>query len=907
MLAIHKDYPGNLVSEVENFLSVNGDQSIPQRLAERIRLTPELIVFQSDSGIIRYAEFNRATNRIARSLINSYRGEKNTVGLLFGHTPAAILGIYGVLKAGLIYVPLDRDYPKANLEYYIRDSQLKTVLTDSANLSLAEALSPEDGVVINIDQLDPTISDGELELSIPPDAIAAIYYTSGSTGQPKGIIKKHNALHHRPYGFGTGDRQAFLSSFAYAASLNGVFGAVLNGVTLCFFAVKESGIGKLADWLNENRITVFVPPISLFHQLVEILKDEDFFPYLRYVQLAGDRVNVALVEEFRKHISNECLIKHFLASSEAGASAAFIITSDTQLSKQSMPAGYPTIDKKVLIIDEDGQPLGPGQLGEIVVKGKYVAGGYWGDAAKDQEKFAAASENPEEKMVFTGDMGLMHSDGLLELHGRKDQLVKVRGYRVEISQVEALLIKIQGIREAAVVTQEINAGNQRLIAYIASDMLLLPRVNDIRQELEKEIPRHMVPTQFIFMEKLPRTPNGKIDRKALPAPTDENIARDIPFQAPRNNVEAQLARVWERITGVKPIGVNDNFFDVGGDSLQAMRIFVEIERMTGKKLPLSLLFKASTVAQQAELLQKKDWVADWSSLIEIQANGSAPPLFCLPGVGGNVLNFHDLSNRLGNDQPCYALQSKGLGMQEEPLTRINEIARYHLKVIKEVQPEGPYYLCGASFGGMVAYEMAQQLHSKGERVALVAMFDTHSPNYHRRRPGMSRDKTILRRKLRHAAKHLANLKGLDLPGRYRYLRLRLPSYFGRLRLWLHNKYQQIRYPLPEDLKKVRKANKQAARYELLKPEFEGRLVLFRATNQPFWLIPDPLLGWGEIAQGRIEVIPVEGHHDTLLWEPQVGNVAKALKQILDELHQQRKENATGQAFGRYESANRFDE
>ena len=388
MLAIHKDYPGNLVSEVENFLRVNANQSIPERLAERISLTPELDVFSDESGTTRYAEFNRISNRIARSLIDQYRGEKNTVGLLFSHTPAAILGIYGVLKAGLIYVPLDCDYPRSNLEYYIRDAQLKIILTDTANLDFAKALMPAGGAVINIDQLDPKIADEDLHLSIPADAIAAIYYTSGSTGQPKGIIKKHNALHHRPYGFGVGDRQAFLSSFAYIASNNGVYGAVLNGVTLCFFTTKEKGISELASWLNDNRISVIYPPVPLFHQLVEVLQDKDFFPYLRYVQLAGDRVNVAQVEKFRKHISNECLIKHFLASSEAGASAAFIITPDTVLENKSIPAGYPTIDKKVTIVDEAGKPAGYNQPGEIVVKGRYVAGGYWGEAARGQEKFA---------------------------------------------------------------------------------------------------------------------------------------------------------------------------------------------------------------------------------------------------------------------------------------------------------------------------------------------------------------------------------------------------------------------------------------------------------------------------------------------------------------------------------------
>ena len=487
-------------------------------------------------------------------------------------------------------------------------------------------------------------------------------------------------------------------------------------------------------------------------------------------------------------------------------------------------------------------------------------------------------------LVFTGDIGLMRPDGLLELHGRKDQMVKVRGYRVEIGLVKSCLTKIPGIDEAVVTVKEIDSGNKRLVAYIATKEQFHLQVNEIRRRLEKEIPNPMVPSQFIFLEELPKTPNGKVDRKALPEPSDENIARDIPYDAPRNNVESQLVKVWERVTGVKTIGVNDNFFAIGGDLMQAMRIFVEIERMTGKKLPLSLLFKASTVAQQAELLQNKDWVADWSSLIEIQPKGDVPALFCLPGVGGNVLNFHDLSERLGDNQPCYALQSKGLGMQEVPLTGIHEIAKFHLEAIQSVQPEGPYFLCGASFGGMVAYEIAQQLHANGKQVALVAMFDTHTPNYHRRRPGMTRDKTFLRRRLRQAAKHLTNLGGLDLKGRFKYLRLRVPSYFSRLSLWIHNKYQEIRYPLPQDLKEVRKANKRAARYEPQKPEFGGKLVLFRASNQPFWLIPDDLLGWGEIVQEQMEVIPIEGHHDTLLWEPQVGNVAKALKQILDELH-----------------------
>lgn len=883
MLKVHKDYPGNLVGEVECFYRVRGDQSIPERLAERIKLTPELIVFKDDRGEITYEQFNRASNRIARVLLDNYRGEKDTVGLLFGHTPSSIITIYGVLKAGKIYVPLDRDYPRSNLEYCIEDSQAKVIITDTNNHDLAQALSPDDGIVINIDDIDPLVSDGNLDLRIPCDAIAAIYYTSGSTGVSKGIIKKHNALLSRPYGLGVGERQAHISSFAFAASITTVYGAVLNGVSIYFYPVKDMGISSLADWLNGNQITILYPPVSLFHQFVETLREEDFFPHLRLVQLAGQRVNVALVDRFRKHISHECLIKHFLASSEAGTSAALFITPEMVLEDEIMPMGYPVIGKKVLILDEDGNQLGPNQVGEIVVKGSRVSGGYWGEAAQGQTKFILDPGDGEEKMVFTGDMGLLRPDGLLEHRGRKDQMVKISGHRVEISLVEASLTKIEGIQEAVVTPREIDSGNKRLVAYVLSNDSFKPRVSDLRKELAQDLPLLMVPTQFIFMDELPRNPSGKIDRSALPEPSQANIARETQYVAPRNNFESQLANIWARILGIQPIGVNDEFFTIGGDSLQAMRIFVEIERTIGKKLPLSLLFQASTVAQQSELLQKKDWVADWSSLVEIQPHGNALPLFCFPGVGGNVLNYHDLSMNLGLDQPCYALQSKGLGMQEEPLARVEDIAEYNIQIIKSVQPEGPYCFCGSSFGGMVAYEIAQQLHALGEEIALVAMFDTHGPNYPKRLPGMTRRKVRFRRRLQNLQKHLVNLRGLSMKGRFRYLRLRAPSLFGRIRLWANNKYQEIRYPLPEDLKKVRKANKKAAQYGYTPPKFGGRLVLFRASHQPYGIIPDPLLGWGEIAGDRIEVFEVEGHHDTLLWEPQVGNVAEVMKTLLSEV------------------------
>jgi len=342
---------------------------------------------------------------------------------------------------------------------------------------------------------------------------------------------------------------------------------------------------------------------------------------------------------------------------------------------------------------------------------------------------------------------------------------------------------------------------------------------------------------------------------------------------------------------LKKIGIEDDFFDLGGSSLQAMRIFVEIERIVGKQLPLSLLLKAATVAQQAEILRQDDWDADWSSLVVVQPNGSAPPLFCFPGVGGNVLTFHDLSKHLGPHQPCYALQSRGLGGTEEPLTRIEDMAEYHLEDIKRVQPEGPYYLCGSSFGGMVAYEIAQQLHQKGEAVAMVALFDTYGPDYPKKLPGITRGRMRLYRFSQTVEKHVRNLIDVDWPGKVAYMRLRAPSFFYRLKRKQITRYREIRYPMPMNLREVRKANIKASRYVYQPRSFGGRMVVFRASRQPFGFIPDPLLGWGGHSGENFDVIEVVGNHDTLLWEPRIGEVAKKFKEYLIDTQKWKNDNS----------------
>ena len=271
-------------------------------------------------------------------------------------------------------------------------------------------------------------------------------------------------------------------------------------------------------------------------------------------------------------------------------------------------------------------------------------------------------------------------------------MVKIRGYRVELKSVESALRNLYLIKDAAVVVHEEKPGEQKLVAYIVPRELPAPKPEALRTILTKEYPDHMIPSQFVFMQEFPQTATGKIDRNSLPVPTLNNAERDLSYQPPRDELESQLCKIWGRVLGIEQVGREDNFFDLGGTSLQAMSLFVEIERLVGKELPLALLFKASTVTEQAVILRQEDWKADWFSLVAVQPAGTLPPLFCLPGIGGNVLTFHDLSRHLGAEQPCYALQSKGLGGKEKPHTFIEDIAAHHIKEIKQIQPRGPYYL-----------------------------------------------------------------------------------------------------------------------------------------------------------------------------------------------------------------------
>ena len=364
-----------------------------------------------------------------------------------------------------------------------------------------------------------------------------------------------------------------------------------------------------------------------------------------------------------------------------------------------------------------------GVAGELHIGGDGLARGYLNREELTNEKFIPNPFGPG-RLYKTGDKARYLADGNIEYLGRLDNQVKIRGFRIELGEIEAVLNTQTQVQQSIVVAHQDSSGNQRLVAYVvASDKSGTPQ--QLRDNLKQKLPEYMVPSLFMTLDSLPLTPNGKIDRQALPAP-DGEISRSHEYVAPRNPSEEILANIFADLLELNHVGINDNFFEIGGHSLLAVRLMSQIQQHFKVNLPLASLFQNPTIKQLIEAFSDSSQRV-WSPLVPIQPNGSLPPFFCIPGAGGNVLYFEPLARYLGDEQPFYGLQAYGLDGETEPLQSVEEIACQYIRVIQTIQPVGPYFLGGHSFGGKVAFEMAQQLQRQGESIGLVAIFDAPAP------------------------------------------------------------------------------------------------------------------------------------------------------------------------------------
>ena len=859
------------------------EQSIADRFAVQVEKYPRRIAIKSKHHQWTYDELQAVVDRIAQSILNARGLGEERVALLFEHEAPMIAGMLGTLRAGKTYVPLDPHHPQERLAQIIEHSQATVILTNNKNLALARELVTDRLHLINVDALNSAVAPVNLPVATP-DSLAYILYTSGSTGQPKGVMQNHrNVLHYiRVYTnnlhLHAADRLTLFSSYCFDASVMDIYGALLNGATLYPIDIREDGLAGLAEHLIVEKITVYHSTPTVYRYFISSLEDRKIqFPDLRLVVLGGEKVNRADVESYQQHFAGDCLFVNGLGPTEATVSLQNFIGKQTKISGESVPVGFAVDDTEVLLLNKAGKPAEVS--GEIAIKSAHVALGYWQNAEATARAFS--SNGPEVRIYRTGDMGRRLPDGSISFVGRKDFQIKIRGFRVELGEIESALAQHPAVSDGVVVAHENGGGDKRLVAYVVSEHTLI--TTELREFLKHKLPEYMVPSSFVMLDQLPLTPSGKLDRRALPSPVDFDLNQNghqLETGA-HTPLEQTLARIWSELLGVKAIDINDNFFELGGHSLLAVRLFAQIEKRLGKRLPLAALFQAPTVAQLAAVIQK-DWTPEWSSLVAINPSGSKPPFFCVHALGGNVLEYYDLARHLGQAQPFYGLQSRGLHENLLPDTRVEDMAAHYIKEMREVQPEGPYFIGGRSLGGMVAFEMAQQLRAEGHAIGLLALLDTYPSGYAK----LFRDQATLRATLGRAAKrtkaHLANLHSLSVNEGVSYLirKVRFAPRKLKSQVWrrVYGAYEKLDRPLPQTFRDVKEFNSLAVR-EYTPQVYDGRVTLFWASGDLRTSL-DLVAGWRALAGSGIDVHEIPGSHLDIVKEPHVQELAEKLSDCL---------------------------
>ena len=580
--------------------------SIVRRFEKIAFAEPGRIAVKFDNQTLTYDALNRLANRIARAIIERRGKDSEPVALLFGPGVDSIAALLGVQKAGKFFFAIDPQFPAERARFLSLDTQAPLMVTDGRHFELARSIKLENQTVLNLEEIAGALSAENLNLPIAPQDRAALMYTSGSTGEPKGIVETHyhcveNArLNTLAMGIVPEDRIALIHSISFSASKIGLHTALLNGAALLPFDIKSEGIDRFAAWLAQERVTVVHCPPPIFRQLADVAAGGESFPDLRLIRLTGALTAPADFELFKKKFSTHTLLEAGMGTSETGMICSALFDHESRFPEEGSPAGYPYEGRRVLVLDEHGREIGAGVAGEIVIKGHSFCQGYWRNSDLTAKKFIADATSPGEQLFHTGDVGKLLPDGFLVHLGRNDSLVRIRGYRVSLREVEAALLQHPGVKEVAVVDWN-DRGEAALAAYVVAASRAKAGYTELLAFVRSKLPDYMVPSSVTFLDMLPDV-NGKIDRRALPPPRKMRPVLEQPYVAPSSDMEANLVRIWEDILSVHPIGIHDAFADLGGHSLAAMQVLSRTIQRFSVDIELKTLFDAPTIAAFAEII-----------------------------------------------------------------------------------------------------------------------------------------------------------------------------------------------------------------------------------------------------------------------------------------------------------------
>jgi amino acid adenylation domain-containing protein len=854
--------------------------------------TPNAVAVSFKDERLTYEELNRRSNQVARRLREMGVGPDVLVGVLIGRSPELPIALLGVLKAGGAYLPLDSSQPQERLAVVLADARVRVLLTVER---MREALSGQGVPLICVDaeraQLE-RLDARNLAPLASPENLAYVIYTSGSTGVPKGAMIPHRGLVNYlswcvgAYSVAEGQGAPVHSPIGFDLTVTSLFAPLLAGRTTRLLP-EEEGVESLGRALREGRdfSLVKITPAHL-EVLRHLLPAEGAAGRTNSFIIGGEALLGEHISFWQQHAPETRLINEYGPTETVVGCCVYEVPRGVTFAG-NVPIGRPIANTQLYILDRNMQPVPTMVSGELYIGGDGLARGYLNRPDATAEKFVPDpfSNCPGARLYRTGDLARFLADGEIEYLGRIDNQVKIRGFRIELGEVESALNRHPSVREAVVAVREDAPGDKRLVAYVIAEPEHQPTLGEMRRDLKDSLPGYMMPSALVILDALPLTQNGKVDQRALPAPADARTPSRHAFIAPRNLTELSLVEIWEEVLNYRPIGVTDDFFDLGGHSVLALRVMAQIQKLFGLDLPLSTFFEGGTVEHLASMVRLRTQSKP-THLVKLQAGGAGLPIFFMHPIGGGIVCYAYLARHLAAERPVYALSAFEV---DDPHEHLETMAAAYIEEMRRAQPHGPYLLGGWSFGAFVALETARQLKAQGEEVALLAIMDSEAPGlqdeWQTDESVDEDDPVTLVRQL----EIFANRKE-PLPIDEEYLRQ-----LGRDEQLLYiMDVAKEAHVMPQELNLMQvkrslrnlKTRIHAGRSYAPQP-YEGKVTLFRCTNviprYQAYLEADPTWGWGRISSEPVEIHHVPGSHETMVIEPDVQALAHKLRLCIANL------------------------
>ena len=843
------------------------DRCVHELFEAQAAETPYAIAIVHEDHQLTYAELNAQANRLARYLRSLGVNPGDYLPIFLERSINLVVAELAVLKAGAAYVPIDPAFPSERQAFMVRDCGARIVIA-ADGVALPEGL---DAARVDVDKRILTEgAAGNLAMLSDSEATAYVMYTSGSTGQPKGVVIPHRGITRLVLNSGyvkldVSDTVAFAANPAFDATTFEVWAPLLHGGRIAVIG-QEALLEPLrfGQSLKRHSVSVLWLTVGLFNQYADALAEE--FSHLRYLLTGGDALDPRVIDRVLRNCPPQHLINGYGPTETTTFATTYEITGVPE-GATSIPLGRPIANTQIYILDANLQPTPIGVTGEIYIGGAGVARGYLNQPELTAERFLRDpfAKEPNGRMYKTGDLGRWRADGAIEYLGRNDFQVKIRGFRIELGEIEARLREHPGVREAMVVAREDSPGDKQLVAYYTGGADL--EAKDLRAHVGAALPGYMVPVAYVKLDALPLNANGKLDRKTLPAPEGEAFgSRD--YEAPVTTMEQILAEIWAEVLKVERMGRRDNFFDLGGHSLTAVRLLARIEEEIGRRYSLSLLFKAPTIEHFSKEMGKIHESESISpNVVIVQAKGSKPPIFAI----NTPSMYYRLSRHLGDRQPLIGLQLFDI-LREKELAKhsFGDIAAEYVELIRQTQPRGPYAIMGWCVGGALAFEAARQLSEAGEDISFVGIVSGWVPGY-LKRLGVLKAGLVKYSERWHNIRSAAHRETI--------------AQFAK-RFMMHVR-RKLAEPQPEASSIGQAQNPQllaenlrrlAERYEF-KP-FCGKVTVFSPSLEPKGFFLDSTLGWREFCRKGVDVIEISGDHNSVFKDPGAGQIAAHIASVL---------------------------